>query len=383
MPGRELRPLVLKLGGAALDRPGLSVARVRSRRRQGPVVVVVSARAGVTDALQRAAKRGGPPDPLRSVRRTLVRRYGRRDPRVVSLLDRAEPLRRSCSLGGAVGGRARHELLALGERLSAHWFSELLSRAGIPAVAQESDRIGLIVGGTGRQPRIDLRGSRTRVRAALARCLAQGSVPVLTGYFGADRAGAVRTLGRGSSDYVAAAVASLVEARGLEIVKRGGPLRAVDPMLLPGAPVIGELSYRTAQRAVANGWTVVHPLALAPVRRRGIPVRVTGLKRGDRDSVISTRGGQGHPVLLLQLRARAVDGRSPGRFRLIGPRRSELRARLLRSRAPPGLRVHDRGGTLELLLPRRTTTAQRRRWLARLVAERALRSARGPKRATR
>ncbi|HEV2449323.1 MAG TPA: hypothetical protein VGU43_02800 [Thermoplasmata archaeon] len=370
MPGRDLPPLVLKLGGAALERPGLVVARVRSRLREGPVVVVVSARSGVTDSLLRAVERVDGVSLSRSFHRALVRRYRGGGPQVRSLLERVAPLLEVRSRGPAAVRRRREELLALGERLSAHWLSELLRRAGIPADALESDHVGLIVHQARSGARIDLRRSRTRVRATLAMSLAKGSVPVLTGYFGADIEGEVQILGRGSSDYVAAAVAALVGARGLEIVKRGGPLRAADPRLLPRAPVVRQISYRAAETAVGLGWSVVHPLALGPVRGRRIPVRVTEIGRSGRGSVISSQRQTEPPVLLLPIPPKLGQASAAGRFRLIGPRPTELRERLHRSRPPPGLWARLRGGVLELHLPRRAPASRDRRWLARLVADR-------------
>jgi aspartokinase len=50
----EPRPIVVKFGGESLSEPQLVVGRIRSLVREGfPVVVVVSARAGVTDLLRR------------------------------------------------------------------------------------------------------------------------------------------------------------------------------------------------------------------------------------------------------------------------------------------------------------------------------------------
>jgi aspartate kinase len=271
-PGRP--PLrVIKFGGAALERPREAVALVRNRRRGGsPVVVVVSARAGVTDELLELQEPSRPAAARAFGLAAIERQYPDPDPETRTLLAEVE---RGAARAPALPPPAeRARFLALGERLAARWFALRLQSVGVPAVPLDADRIGLEVGGSPLEGEVLLDGSRAAVRGALLSALARGSVPVVTGFFGRGTDGRVHLLGRGGSDTTATALGALLDAVEVELVKNDGPIRTADPRLVPEARAIRELSYEDAERIAAAGARVLHRAAIAPARTSGRPVRV-------------------------------------------------------------------------------------------------------------
>jgi aspartate kinase len=282
------RPLVLKFGGAALADPTEVVRTVRRERRdRGPVVVVVSARERVTDRLWEAARRPRDRAGHRAVVRELRRRHPGLPPEGRRLLDRVERLLGEIERDPRPDPPRTDRLLSQGERLAAHWVAEALRRSGEPAVAVEADHLGLVTDNAYGASCIVLERSRTPVRRGLGRLLARGVVPVVTGYFGRSLEGRVATLGRGGSDYTAAAIAALLNARGVELVKRHVAVFSADPNDVPEARPIPELSYEEAEELAQFGARVLHPLTIEPARAHGIRVTVRSL---DDPSVATTIG---------------------------------------------------------------------------------------------
>ncbi len=270
--------MVLKFGGRSLGDPGRVVDYVeRSRAGGTPTVVVVSARRGVTDLL-RAALRPGPPVRADRIVARLVARHPGLPPEGRRLVDRAGRLAQELHRRPGVARVEADRLLSQGERISAHWFTQRLRERGIPAVAVEADHLGLITDNVYGASRILLERSARPVRTRLGRLLRTGRVPVVTGFFGRSLEGRVATLGRGGSDYSAAALGALVGATRVELIKRDVALFTADPHLVRAARHIPRLSYEEAAEFAQFGARVLHPITIEPVRWAQVELRVQSLE---------------------------------------------------------------------------------------------------------
>ncbi len=269
-------PVVLKFGGRSLSQPERVVRYVERVRATGvPTVVVVSARRGVTDLLRAAVER-----PRSSRPGEIMARLRARHPGLTGEGERL--VEQAGALAGELPGRpsavARDRFLSQGERISAHWISERFRERGIPAVAVEADQLGLLTDNSYGASRILLAPSAGPVRRRLRRLLRAGKVPVVTGFFGRSLEGHVATLGRGGSDYSAAAIGALLGAARVELVKRDVALFTADPRLVPGARRIPRLSYEDAAEFAQFGARVLHPVTIEPVRRAQVELRVQSLR---------------------------------------------------------------------------------------------------------
>lgn len=328
-------PIVLKFGGESLADPDRVRRAIASVRHEGrPVVVVVSARAGVTDRLRSLIQDGnGRPDPAR-VARDLERQHpglpasGRRALRRVEALAATVPHLR------AAPPALSDEILSQGERLAAHWFAAHLAAHGIPAEAVEADRLGLITENNYGGSRILLTRSRRAVRARLNRRLGAGVVPVVTGFFGRSLEGRVATLGRGGSDYTASALGALLAAERVELVKARVAIATADPHVVPAARQVERLSYDEAEEVAQFGARVLHPITIEPVREASVELRVTALSDGAHRTTISRRPGARHRVVtrlgpLRLISVRIAGGRQrPGLLAEIGRRLLEVHVTL-------------------------------------------------------
>lgn len=316
----DLRPIVVKFGGAPLSEPDRVVARIRAILQEGhPVVVVVSARAGVTDLL----------------RRTLLHEEGANDiPALIAGLARLHPgdsaaLRDGLEETGRIARRiiwnpnpspwVQDSLLSQGERLSAHWFAEYLRTHGLEAMPLEADRIGLTTDNTYGAARVLIERSQRRVRRHLEAVLRSGRIPVITGYIGRSEEGRVATLGRGGSDYSASAIGAILGAQRVELVKRNVAISTADPRFVPSARTVRHLSYEEAAEIAQFGAKVLHPVAIEPAASRRVVIQVRSLDHRERTTTIGPArvGVRARavtllgPLRILNLRA-AGGGQRPG-----------------------------------------------------------------------
>ncbi len=276
---RGRAPIVLKFGGAPLSDLNRVLSDVRGAlSERAPVVVVASAREGVTDLLQEAIAH--PRSRVRH-RRILekVRRLhpglpdaGRRQlvrlARLLALLERTPH----------VDGPLSDRILSQGERVAVHWLSARLRESGIRAVAVEADHLGLITDNAYGASCVLFDRSRVAVRRGLHRIFSRGEVPIVTGYFGRSLEGRVATLGRGGSDYAASAIGALIGASRVELVKRHVAVLSADPREVPDARPIPDLSYEEAEELAQFGARVLHPLTIEPARAQGIVLKVRSLE---------------------------------------------------------------------------------------------------------
>jgi len=285
-------PLVLKFGGASLSDADRVVRAVRTARARSPrLVLVVSARERVTDRLLEAVRRPHDRRRHRAIAREIEEGHpglpeeGRRQ------LARLRRLFAEIEENGRPDAPEVDRLLSQGERLAAHWIAEALRRQGEPAVAVEADHLGLITDNAYGASCIVLDRSRRAVRQGLGALLARGRLPVVTGFFGRSLEGRVATLGRGGSDYAATAIAALLGAERVELVKRQVSVLSADPNDVPEARPIPELSYEEAEELAQFGARVLHPLTIEPARAHGVRITVRSLD----DPGVATTIGPARP----------------------------------------------------------------------------------------
>src|SRR5262249_36316916 len=121
----------------------------------------------------------------------------------------------------------------------------------------------------------------------LARRLAAGQVPIVTGFFGRSREGRVATLGRGGSDYTASALGAILRAQRVELVKAGVAISTADPRIVGDARPVARLSYEEADALAQFGARVLHPITIEPVAERGVELTVRSLRH---DALATTIG---------------------------------------------------------------------------------------------
>ncbi len=100
------------------------------------------------------------------------------------------------------------------------------------------------------------------------------SIAITQGFIGADALGNTTTLGREGSDYSAAILAFLLNAKELVIWKDVPGMMNADPRWFPEARVVPHISFREAVELAYYGASVIHPKTIKPLQNLGIPLYI-------------------------------------------------------------------------------------------------------------
>jgi aspartokinase/homoserine dehydrogenase 1 len=300
-----MRWITHKFGGSSLaDSDCLNhVAELLDGRDDEAQVVVVSAMAGVTNALIAlarcaAAGESGWQSDWQSLRQrhleTLAAIAGNAEAseaRLERRFEQLEQLLASLALMGAAPEELVELISGLGEVFAAELLTARLCRDDPAAAVMIDARDILRVRPTALMVGVDWARSRERLDAFRESHPARRYV--VTGFVCRRDDGRISTLGRNGSDYSASIFARLFEAEAVHIWTHVDGLLSADPAAVPQAVLLDHLSYREAFELAYFGARVLHPQALAPALDAGIPVRVRNTFRPDNPGTLID--GEGRP----------------------------------------------------------------------------------------
>jgi len=263
-----------------------SVAKIVAAE-EGERVVVVSATAGTTDALVKAADQAVAGDAgaaqqtierLSEQHRNLIADVvgvnGAEALReIVDLTERTIALLRSVALLRECSARSLDAILSYGERVSAPIIAAALQARGTQAEALSTEGLLITDDAFGHaNPLLEL--TREAIEKQLVPRMRYGTVPVVTGFIGSTVDGVTTTLGRGGSDYSAAVLAAALGARECRIYTDVSGVMSADPRIVPDAKPLPAISYAEAAELSYFGAKVIHPRTVLPAIEAGIPVRI-------------------------------------------------------------------------------------------------------------
>lgn len=288
----ERRPVrVLKFGGTSVGEvePLQNAAAIlQAAVADCQPVVVVSAAAGVTDDLVRAAddSRGD-----RATAEAWVRDIGRHYRTLAQealgdapactqyetvLKAELSELRRALQTTRSDDGAARDAVLATGERLMAPLFAAVLSTAGCPARPVDASSL-LRTDDAHGNATVLWDDTEALIQEWFAEFPTEPSdvvVPVITGFIGSTADGTTTTIGRGGSDLSAAIIARALDADRLERWTDVDGLYTRDPATHDDARLLDELDFDQARTWTKAGRLGMHPRTLEPLASANIPVHV-------------------------------------------------------------------------------------------------------------
>jgi aspartate kinase len=195
---------------------------------------------------------------------------------------------------------------AWGEVLASEILALALPRFGIEAAWIDARRL-LVTDDifTRAQPLYDETGER--LRAALPPIVERGAVPVVGGYIGATRDGAVTTLGKEGSDFSAAIIGAALGAAEVQIWTDVDGILTADPRLVPGARLVRTLSFAESLELACSGAKKPHPGTLVPAARAGVPIRVLNTLDGRGPGTMIGRRNAAAPAALKSMACRPND----------------------------------------------------------------------------
>jgi aspartate kinase len=283
--------IVIKFGGtsvadaAAIDR----AARIVESRLDRQPIVVVSALAGVTNALLALAEQAAKGQLIGAMRAVESLRERHLEEADVLLSDRTADgdvaadlsamfdelasLAEALSVLGHLTPRSLDAIASLGEQLSSLLVSAAFRARGLPAdLVDARDVLITDDNFTRAEPKPDaIAEAGRRVLMPIVR---EGRVPVLGGFIGATESGITTTLGRGGSDYSASLIGAALHADEIQIWTDVDGMLTGDPRVVAGAKTIDVIRFDEASELASFGAKVLHPNTIAPAVRMGIPVFV-------------------------------------------------------------------------------------------------------------
>jgi aspartokinase/homoserine dehydrogenase 1 len=281
---------VWKFGGASLaDAHAIERAVGLIGAHAGPLVIVASALAGITDLLLEGAAAATSGRTAEAGR--IAAEFLRRNRDVARALIPAGPARRQllatidasareyrelCIAIGVLAHlapRASDLLVSRGERMSAAIVAAALSRKRRRAAYVDAADLIVTDGHHGgAAPNISATAANARRR--LRPLLDNRTIAVVPGFIGRAPDGSVATLGRGGSDLTATLLGRALGARSVVLWKDVPGILTADPRLVNDARLIPQLHHREAAEVAHYGAKVLHPRALIPIAGTRITLHV-------------------------------------------------------------------------------------------------------------
>lgn len=289
--------LVMKFGGSAVGTTAalnqLASIVLYEHERWERLLLVVSALDGVTDALIEAAslaqvaqQRG-----YRRIVANLRRRHlalaenltlgqserqallSTIDSLLYDMLDLCETLSEQPKLRQS---DALDSIIGVGERLSARIVAALLRHNGLRCVSLDTTEV-VITDNVHGNATPNMMLTRERITSQLLPILDRGILPVITGFIGATATGMPTTLGRGGSDYTASILGVCADADEVWMWTDVDGIMSADPLDIPDARTITQLSYGEAAELAYFGARVLHSRMIGPLREQGVPLRLRNI----------------------------------------------------------------------------------------------------------
>lgn len=289
--------IVLKFGGTSVgDAEAIArTGRIVATRADNGAIVVVSAMAGVTNALIALAEQAAKGHLIGAVRaiEDLRERHlaqaeillGTGDEsddlcaELSAMIDELAHLAEALATLGDLTPRSMDAITSFGEKMSSLMCVAAFQRQGIPAVHVDACEI-MITDSTFTRAEPQPEAIADACRSLVIPLVREGKVPILGGFIGsASGSGVTTTLGRGGSDFSASLFGAAVRADAIEIWTDVDGMLTADPRVVPNAKLIEQIAFDEASELASFGAKVLHPNTIAPAVRLGIPVFVLNSRR--------------------------------------------------------------------------------------------------------
>lgn len=282
--------IVLKFGGTSVkDAAAMRQAAEIVMQRSGVGrVVVLSAAAGVTNELLKAARLSGEgeTDEAAAVIASIERRHlqmcaellpqtemQQTSLKIKELITRLRVfcdgilLLRECTL------RSLDCVASFGELLTTTIFTVYLTTRGHNSVFCDA-RGFMRTDSEFTAAKPDFGTIEKLVRHQVTEAALTGQVVITQGFIGANSEGTTTTLGRGGSDFSAAIIGAAAGADEIQIWTDVSGIFSADPNRVPEATSLAQITFEEARQLAFYGAKVLHPETILPAVQQNIPVRV-------------------------------------------------------------------------------------------------------------
>jgi aspartate kinase len=288
--------IVMKFGGTSTQDAAamLNVAGIVRDHLEAQPVVVISAIAQATNSLEKAgrlAAQGKREESLAVIRQLMDRHRAivqeavhdrRRSDHLRQVIADAarglEELVQGVSIMGELTPRSLDRFYCYGEILSSHLVSAVLQEKGIESGWLDTKDFMITDESFNRAAPLMEEVAR-RLPALVGPLVEKRRVPVTQGFIGITETGARTTMGRESSDYSAAIIGAVLEAKDIQIWTDVDGVLTADPTVVPNPRKVRVLSFEEAYELSYFGAKVLHPNTMLPAIERNIPIHIYNSRR--------------------------------------------------------------------------------------------------------
>jgi aspartate kinase len=125
----------------------------------------------------------------------------------------------------------------------------------------------------------------------LLELLEKKDIIIIQGYIGSAPGGVATTLGREGSDFTAAIMAYLLDARDVTIWKDVPGMLNADPKWFSNTVKLDKISFREAIELAYYGASVIHPKTIKPLQNKGIPLYIKSFIHPKQDGTVIQESG--------------------------------------------------------------------------------------------
>lgn len=284
-----MKKIVAKFGGSNLKKKEdiLKLTQVIKAYNR-PMVIVISAFYGITNKLSRAMNEAINDETqiktlisqLKKLKEETIfenfadkTRAAETMQKVEAQINKLERYFTGIHYIGEVPNFVEDIVLSYGERLSSLILCEILKNHGIDAEEALPEDMPLVTDGEYGNASVKYGDATQGVKQKLS----GDKIYVVPGFYGVSTEGKITLLGRGGSDYSAAAIARCIEAESLDVWKDVDGFMSADPKLVKHPVRIKELTYTEAAELSYFGAAILHPRTVEPLRLQKIPIRVMNI----------------------------------------------------------------------------------------------------------
>jgi len=273
----------MKFGGTSVgSAAGILKVKEIVESVKEPVIVVVSAMAGITDQLLRTSRLASQGDctyekeysqilsrhietTQEAITDPTIRTYVLKQ--IIALLEELENIFKGVFLVRDISQKTSDIIVSYGERLSS-----LILAYVIPGAQLFDSREFIRTEKQFKKHIVDFNQSNALIKQTFAEL---PTISVVPGFISQDiSTGDTGNLGRGGSDYTASILAAALDAEILEIWTDVDGFMTADPKVISSAYVIQELSYIEAMELSNFGAKVIYPPTIFPVYHKNIPILI-------------------------------------------------------------------------------------------------------------
>lgn len=299
--------IVIKFGGTSVkDCEAVErLIKIVSRNSSRKTVVVVSALAGVTDALIKVARHAanGHTDEAVNLTAALEERHllmtgellagnevllNETTGNVKQLFGKLNEIVRVISILEELSDMSMAKILSYGEILSSTIIFRAMLKSGLRCAFADA-RSMIVTDAKYLKGEPQTATICRKVPELLDREFLNNDVVITQGFISATADGVGTTLGRGGSDYTAALIGMAANASEIQIWTDVDGVHTTDPGKVDKTRSISVMSFSEAAELSFFGAKVLHPATIQPAVGKNIPVRVLNSMQPDRQGTLILR----------------------------------------------------------------------------------------------